>query len=365
MAVAAPPRPRAPKVLKPLKRKLQFWLLVGLVIFMIGTAILVAIGGGPGACGADGAPTAVAEGTIPAELMPLYTAAAQQYGVPWSVLAAINSIESGFGRNMGPSSAGAMGPMQFLPSTWRAYGVDGNRDGRKDIMDPADAIPGAANYLKASGAPDLQRALFAYNRAQWYVDKVLALASTFADNALISSSCSTGPSGPASLNEAITLRSPREFKMLPTELVAPGFRLTQPVDARIWPNAVWILRTYNLRVTAAREPGHATHGDGTALDMIPAAGRGQSAWDATTGRLAADLGWTAACAPSGVRPTCALIPAIQFVGYDGYPSHGSPRTCQGSCPQHIHVSWVSNTYGRYPGGVGPPPAIVSVFRIGS
>ena len=171
MAVASPPRPRSrtPRLLKPLKRKVQFWLLVGLVIFMIAMAILVSIGGGPGVCGAGAAPSDTAQTTIPAELMPLYVSAEQQYGVPWSLLAAINSIESGFGTNMGPSSAGAMGPMQFMPATWSQYGVDGNGDGQKDIMDPEDAIPGAAKYLKASGAPAGPRARRLRLQPRWLV----------------------------------------------------------------------------------------------------------------------------------------------------------------------------------------------------
>jgi hypothetical protein len=106
-----------------------------------------------------------------------------------------------------------------------------------------------------------------------------------------------------------------------------------------------MLRTYRLRVTAAREPGHNTHGDGTALDLIPAGPVDQVAWDTSTGALARDLGWRAACGASGVRPACPLVPAIEFVGYEGYPGHGSPRTCSGRCRAHLHVSWTSPCYG--------------------
>jgi cell wall-associated NlpC family hydrolase len=203
VAVASPPRPRSrtPRLLKPLKRKVQFWLLVGLVIFMIAMAILVSIGGGPGVCGAGAPPSDTAQATIPVALMPLYVSAEQHYGVPWSVLAAINSIETAFGTNMGPSSAGATGPMQFMPATWSHYGVDGNADGKKNIMDPEDAIPAAAKYLKASGAPEnLQRAVFAYNHAGWYVTKVLTLARAFADqgNLAVAGSCGDAAIGNAS-----------------------------------------------------------------------------------------------------------------------------------------------------------------------
>src|SRR3954452_21717994 len=124
-----------------------------------------------------------------------------------------------------------------------------------------------------------------------------------------------------------------------------GGRRPGAVDGRLYDNTVWILRHSHLRVTAARQAGHHTHGDGTALDLIPAAGNTQAIWDASAGALANDLGWTPACARSGTRPACRLAPAIQFIGYDGYPDHGSPRTCGARCPAHIHVSWVSPCFG--------------------
>jgi hypothetical protein len=100
-----------------------------------------------------------------------YRSAQRRFGVPWQILAAVNLIESAFGRVVNPSSAGAQGPMQFLPSTWRAYGLGG------DIRSPRDAILGAANYLHRSGAPaDEARARHAYNPSRLYVDAVLAYA---------------------------------------------------------------------------------------------------------------------------------------------------------------------------------------------
>ncbi|MCU1693438.1 MAG: Lytic transglycosylase catalytic [Frankiales bacterium] len=104
-------------------------------------------------------------------------------GLSWTVLAAIGQVESGHGRNNGPSSAGALGPMQFLPSTWASYGVDGDRDGDADINDPFDAVPAAALYLCRNGAgrdaQGLYDGIFAYNHADWYVRKVLALAEQY------------------------------------------------------------------------------------------------------------------------------------------------------------------------------------------
>ncbi len=112
----------------------------------------------------------------------LYKESARKYrfGEDWYVLAAVGKVESNHGENMGPSSAGAMGPMQFLPSTWATAGVDGNGDGVANIMDPRDAIPAAARYLRTGGAPrDWYRALFTYNHADWYVKKVLGVAEGY------------------------------------------------------------------------------------------------------------------------------------------------------------------------------------------
>ena len=104
-------------------------------------------------------------------LLGYYQEAEHRFGVEWQVLAAVNSIESRFGRVRSSSYAGAQGPMQFLPSTWDAYGMGG------DIHDPHDAILGAANYLAASGAPgDYHAALYHYNPVNDYVAAVLLYA---------------------------------------------------------------------------------------------------------------------------------------------------------------------------------------------
>jgi murein DD-endopeptidase MepM/ murein hydrolase activator NlpD len=114
------------------------------------------------------------------ELLALWQRDGTLYSVPWQVLAAINKIESNFGRNMGPSSAGAIGWMQFMPSTWERWGVDADGDGIANPWSAEDAIAAAARYLAASGgATDISRAVFSYNHAQWYVDEVLQLAQLF------------------------------------------------------------------------------------------------------------------------------------------------------------------------------------------
>jgi hypothetical protein len=134
------------------------------------------------------APSPLALGEIPAPYLTLYRAAGQRYGIDWAVLAAIGKVECDHGRDPEPScthpgvvnAAGAGGPMQFLAGTWAAYGVDGDRDGVKSRWDPADAIYGAANYLRAAGAPaELRRAIFTYNHADWYVEAVMRIASSY------------------------------------------------------------------------------------------------------------------------------------------------------------------------------------------
>ena len=123
----------------------------------------------------------------PDSYIELFQDSAARYcqGLSWTVLAAIGQIESADGQNMGPSSAGALGPMQFLPSTWQLWGIDGfGQTGPPNIMNPFDAVPSAARLLcadgAASGGPGLRSAIFDYNHATWYVDEVLTLAAEYA-----------------------------------------------------------------------------------------------------------------------------------------------------------------------------------------
>jgi hypothetical protein len=123
----------------------------------------------------------------PSNYLQLFQESAARYcpGLSWTVLAAIGQIESADGQNVGPSTAGALGPMQFLPSTWATWGIDGFGDtGTPDIMNPFDAVPSAARLLCADGATSggngLRQAIFDYNHATWYVDEVLTLAAEYA-----------------------------------------------------------------------------------------------------------------------------------------------------------------------------------------
>jgi peptidoglycan DL-endopeptidase CwlO len=125
------------------------------------------------ACTAQPAESGAAA-SIPAGYLADFKQAGTEYNIPWTVLAAIGEVESRDGADDGPSSAGALGPMQILPATWKLYGDGGN------IMNPADAIPAAARLLAANGAPgNLRQALLAYNPSAAYVTEVLDQAAAY------------------------------------------------------------------------------------------------------------------------------------------------------------------------------------------
>ncbi|MEW2353740.1 bifunctional lytic transglycosylase/C40 family peptidase [Spirillospora sp. NPDC029432] len=168
----------------------------------------------PGPSAAQPGVSEAGENTIPANYLRLYQKAGQEYGVGWHVLAGIGKVETDHGRSKlpgvhsGENGSGAGGPMQFIGPTWDAYGVDGNGDDKRDRYNPEDAIPGAANYLKANGAGDparLRKAIWHYNHADWYVDLVLEWArkygsnkfTTGGDNTAGTQTCGGAVSGPA------------------------------------------------------------------------------------------------------------------------------------------------------------------------
>jgi len=159
----------------------------------------------------SGSPTAICD--TPDNLLPIFMEAQSKYNVSWAVLAAIAKIESGYGQGKvylernGISPAGAVGFMQFMPTTWSGgtnpkasnnpanptwdddpasianyggYGTDGDGDGKADPYNPIDAVFSATNYLKANGfETDVRKAIWHYNHAEWYVNDVLALAASF------------------------------------------------------------------------------------------------------------------------------------------------------------------------------------------
>jgi cell wall-associated NlpC family hydrolase len=164
------------------------WALSGIggVVLVPVLVLAAAVGAFQGIGVADPSPAATSG--IPPAYLQLYMAAGATYGIPWAVLAGIGKVECDHGQDPDPSCwkpgavnyAGAGGPMQFLASTWALYGTDANGDGTASRWDPADAIYAAANYLRASGAPqDLKAAIYAYNHSWSYVSEVLRWASTY------------------------------------------------------------------------------------------------------------------------------------------------------------------------------------------
>jgi len=319
------------------ERRSLMWLLIlilGAPLALI--ALIVAIFGGiAGTLTAPGvstyAPSPFALRDIPPAYLRLYQEAAITSGLGWEYLAAIGKIETDHGRSLAPGSrsgenhAGAGGPMQFLQATFDAYAVDGNNDGRKSRYDPEDAIPSAANYLKASGAPgDWDRALFAYNHAGWYVDAVQKLAKRLRGAPL-------GPTGiPAGSGEsqALPIGAPWLERVRGTKAVC---------DRRIVPDVVLLLTRYKMTAGECfAMTGHSMKGEhplGLGIDLYPAP---HGSWE-LLGKAARDLGWNEGCAYTG----CAgQLPApLRFIGWNGYRdgNHGDPAHVGDNA--HLHLSW--------------------------
>lgn len=127
--------------------------------------------------------SSTARADVPADLLVTYQQQAQNCpGLPWPVVAAIGKAETDHNRATATSSAGAVGPMQFLPTTWEQFQADGDGDGDADIEDEEDSIAGAVRYLCANGGEDpatLQQAILAYNDSQEYLDQVLETARSY------------------------------------------------------------------------------------------------------------------------------------------------------------------------------------------
>jgi hypothetical protein len=320
-------------------------LWLALVVFGIPLAfiaVLAAMIGGlsatitaPGA-GITYEPSAYARSDIPPVYLVTYQTAGGEYGLGWEYLAAIGKIESDHGRGSaagirtGVNFAGCCaGPMQFSITgagggTWGAYGVDGDDDARRDVYDPDDAIPGAANYLKASGAPAVwDRALFAYNHAAWYVADVTRLAERYRGQPV-------GIGGnPGGSGESQALAIGASWL-----LAVPGTGAV--CDRRIVPDVELLLERYTMALGHCYAAGgpHSALGEhplGLAIDVVP--GRGGS-WELLA-EAARDFGWRESCGSTG----CAgLLPApFRFIGWNGYPGHGDPAHV--GAKAHLHFSW--------------------------
>lgn len=276
---------------------------------------------------------------IPPDYLELYRGAATATALDWSVLAAIGKVETDHGRSTAPGVRSGVnsygccaGPMQFSivgsPSTWDSYGKGG------DVYDPADAIPAAARYLLASGAPeDYHRAILAYNHSEAYYRDVVSQARAYRRAATRSN------------DDDGSLQGGEVGEAGPDWLArVPGTALE--CDRRIVADVVLLTERYHLLVTACYAPtGHASAGEhplGLAIDAVPAP---PSTWDALD-RLAHDAGWRTSCASSGCASQTHTV--FRFVGWDGYPGHGRG--------DHIHLSWNH--------GTGVPASSVQVLNRG-
>ena len=286
-------------------------------------------------------------GRVPAALVPLFQHAAARYelgaGGP-AILAALTKVESDFGRDLSTSSAGAVGWTQFLPSTWRQYGVDADGDGRADPNNAADAIFAAAKYLGASGAPaDWRRALLTYNHAAWYVDRVLRIARELmrASGALMTDAAAAGA---CAAIDAPALSGGVQRVVGGGRIVAIPGQPGELIDERILPDVLWIIQTFRARVTDGyATTGHAADGEhplGLGVDLVPGPG---GSWE--------DIDRLAQLAePTQNQPR----PPWRWVGYNGDTGHGRGH--------HLHLSW---QHGPGRPGNRPPAAWVLTLARGS
>lgn len=261
------------------------------------------------------------DGSVPAKLAPIYSAAAAKYELgpegP-SILAGINKVETDFGQNLSTSSAGAVGWMQFMPDTWSSYAVDGDGDGRRDPDNPADAIFAAAHYLHQLGAPrNWHDAIFGYNHAEWYVDKVMDNARRFAADG------STGDDGVTTCELATaTPMLGRGHRVYGGGAIVPiPQNPGETIDERILPDLLALAARFHFKVTDGYAPtGHAASGEhplGLAVDLVPGPG---GTWD----DIDALARWAE---PTQNQPR----PPFRWVGYDGDSGHGRG--------DHLHLSW--------------------------
>lgn len=285
---------------------------LALVVVVMTIALAAALGSGNALMAG---PTQVTG--IPPGYLALYVRAAEHYKIDWAVLAAVGSIETDHGRIHGgqcaTSSAGARGPMQFMPGTWKMYGNGG------DVCDPHDAVPAAARYLVASGAPgDYHRAILAYNHAEWYYADVVSRAEEYRAIAVAAPAAGQQQAGPISGEWLV---------------VIPG--TGAECDARIVAQVVAILRRWHATLGDCYAPtGHDPGGEhpiGLAVDLTPTP---PSSWQLMA-ELARWAGWRPSCASSGCAGQTGT--AFRFVGWNGFPDHGDPAHAGSNA--HLHLSW--------------------------
>lgn len=195
-------------------------------------------------------PSELALDEIPHDLIGVYEAAAATCeGLDWTVLAAIHKVETGFGTGKATSSAGAQGPMQFMPATFESYGVDGNGDGLADINDVGDAVFSAANLLCANGAGDSARlatAIWSYNHSQTYVNEVLTLAANY---------------GVISIPDGVAYAAANDLLRNPRVVLTPNARAdleAGAVDARLVSLLAWVAERHTITISVFKT-GHSKY----------------------------------------------------------------------------------------------------------
>jgi len=274
---------------------------------------------------------------IPPQMLTIYVRIGEQTGVDWAILAAIGKVESDHARSTAPgvhsgvNFAGCCaGPMQIsltggARSTWRRYQADGNSDGVMSVYDPADAVLAAAKYLRAAGAPnDYDRAIFAYNHAQWYVTKIQRIANGYRQ-------LTAAP--PLSAAPWQVLASPR-ITLSPSQRsdIASG-----RIDARVIALLAWTAQRHTIYVSSLQSDhgiytssgNLSNHGAGRAVDIAlvdGAACRGQR--DAPCGRLAVEI--------AGI--TGPLHSTELIYCFDPDPTSPDAWAAADHC-DHIHAGW--------------------------
>ncbi|MDQ6909990.1 MAG: lytic transglycosylase domain-containing protein [Actinomycetota bacterium] len=269
---------------------------------------------------------------IPPELLPVHQQTASTCNTPWTVLAAIGSVESHHGRSnepgvhSGANEAGAMGPMQFLADTRAAYGVDGDHDGTTDVYSSVDSTWGAANYLCANGAGDPSRlcdAIWNYH-ASWYVNMVLELAAAYA---------ATPAGGAVTPGDAEALLNNPNLKL------SPGARqdlVDGVIDQRVIDFLAWAAAHHQIAVSTLKS-GHSQFVNGT--DRISNHWHGRAAdiaavdGDAVTSSFAVSGAFAEGAIALGQgRPDEIGLRWSDLTGAPGGSSDGDHQN-------HIHIGW--------------------------
>lgn len=302
-------------------------ILAALLVFS-----LAVLSGEQASAQVAGVASELALADIPSELLPVYRDAAEATcAMRWAVLAAVGKVETDHGRSSlpgvhsGANDAGAMGPMQFLAGTWAAYGVDGNNDGTADVYDVVDAIWGAANYLCASGAGESERlrgAIWAYNHAEWYVEKLLAQAAAY----------EAAP--------AVGTGDARVLVDHPNLSLTPGARqdlLDGVIDQRVMDFLTWAVQRHTISVSVLKT-GHSEFVAGTKRVSNHWYGRGVDIYAVDGDKVAPGSSLAKAFALEASDLDAALRPAeigLPWAELAGRPGLFSDASHQG----HLHFAW--------------------------